>query len=86
MTVRWPNGRDGVVTRTDTPIDQLRRTAEVLSLVRSRGLPLPRHSLLVELDSGNVAVVQERLRGIPLPIGDTRRWKPMTSAVDTSLA
>jgi aminoglycoside phosphotransferase (APT) family kinase protein len=63
--VRWPNGRDGVVTRTDTPIDQLRRTAEVLSLGRSRGLPLPRHRLLVELDSGNVAVVQERLRGMP---------------------
>jgi len=41
----------------------MRQTADVLDLARSRGLPVPRHELTVELDHGAVAVVQERMTG-----------------------
>jgi len=61
--VRWPDGRDGVLTRTKTPLDRMRQTADVLSMIRSRGLPVPRHDLVIELADGYVAVVQERLPG-----------------------
>jgi aminoglycoside phosphotransferase (APT) family kinase protein len=37
--------------------------ADVLAMVRSSGLPVPRHDLVVELADGTVAVVQERLPG-----------------------
>lgn len=63
--VRWIDGRDGVVTRTPTPVERMRQTADVLSTFRSRGLPVPRHDLVVELSDGSVALVQERLPGDP---------------------
>ncbi|GAA5015339.1 phosphotransferase family protein [Actinopolymorpha pittospori] len=63
--VRWPDGRDAVVTRSHAPLDQLRTNADILRLARSRGLPVPRHDLLVEVGDGAVAVVQERLPGSP---------------------
>ncbi|WP_020576204.1 aminoglycoside phosphotransferase family protein [Actinopolymorpha alba] len=63
--VRWPEGRDGVVTRSPGPLEQAHRTAEVLAMARSRGLPVPRHDLIVELSDGTVANVQERLPGKP---------------------
>lgn len=61
--VRWPDGREGALTRTTTPLDRMRQTAGVLSMVRSRGLPVPRHDLVIALADGYVAVVQERLPG-----------------------
>lgn len=61
--VRWPDGRECALTRSDLPIDRMRQTAEVLSALRSRGLPLPRHDLVVMLADGLLAVVQERLPG-----------------------
>lgn len=61
--VRWPDGRDGALTRTMTPLDRMRQTADVLALARSRGLPVPRHDLVLELADGMTAVVQERLPG-----------------------
>lgn len=63
--VQWPDGRDGVLTRTPTSVDRMRQTAGVLAEARSRGLPVPRHDLVVELSDGTVAVVQERLGGAP---------------------
>src|SRR5262245_50685198 len=56
----WPDGRPAVVTRFLGTVAEARRTAEVLGYVRDRGLPVPRHDLVVELDDG-VAFVQERL-------------------------
>ncbi|WP_237742846.1 phosphotransferase family protein [Actinopolymorpha alba] len=64
--VRWPDGRHGVVTRSFAPLDQLHTTADILHLARSRGLPVPRHDLIVELRDGTAAIVQERLSGTPL--------------------
>lgn len=61
--VRWPDGRHGALTRTSTPLDRMRQTADVLSMARSRGLPVPRHDLVIALADGHVAVVQERLPG-----------------------
>lgn len=61
--VRWPDGRKGSLTRTKTPLDRMRQTADVLSMVQSHGLPVPRHDLVIELHDGCVAVVQERLPG-----------------------
>jgi aminoglycoside phosphotransferase (APT) family kinase protein len=63
--VRWPGGQDGVVTRTPTSAVRMRQTAEVLATVRARGIPVPRHDLVVELSDGTVALVQERLPGSP---------------------
>lgn len=63
--VRWPDGRDGVVTRTPTSIARMRQTADVLAGARSRGLPVARHDLVVGLADGSVAVVQQRLPGTP---------------------
>jgi aminoglycoside phosphotransferase (APT) family kinase protein len=60
----WPDGRLAVVTRFLGPLAEARRTAEVLAYVRDRGLPVPRHDLVVELDDG-VAFVQERLPSAP---------------------
>lgn len=63
--VHWPDGRRGVLTRTAGPIEMSRQTAEVLDAGRARGLPVPRHELVVQLGDGGVAVVQEWLPGTP---------------------
>ena len=62
--VRWPDGRDGVLTRGFGSLDDLRRTAEVLEAARRGGLPVPQYQLLADLPDG-VGVVQERLPGRP---------------------
>ncbi|GIE97165.1 phosphotransferase [Paractinoplanes rishiriensis] len=61
----WPDGRQAVVTRFLGPRPEADRTAEVLAYVRDRGLPVPRHDLVVELHDG-VVFVQERLPSSPL--------------------
>lgn len=63
--VRWPDGRDGVLTRSPASPERMRQTAEILAEARAAGLPVPRHDLIVELDGGVVALVQERLPGRP---------------------
>ena len=63
--VRWPDGRAGVVTRSYAGIDHMVQTADVLSKLRDRGLPVPRHEAIVPLADGVVGVVQERLPGAP---------------------
>jgi aminoglycoside phosphotransferase (APT) family kinase protein len=63
--VQWPDGRQGVLTRTRHPIQHLERTAEILELVRARGIPVPRYDLIVQVEDWTV-VVQERLPGAPL--------------------
>ncbi len=62
--VRWPDGRDGVLTRGFGSLADLRRTAEVLEAARRGGLPVPQYELLADLPDG-VGVVQERLPGRP---------------------
>ncbi|MEU6249488.1 phosphotransferase [Glycomyces sp. NPDC047010] len=60
----WPDGRPAVVTRFLGTAAEARRTAETLAHVRDRGLPVPRHDLVAELDDG-VCFVQERLPSAP---------------------
>jgi hypothetical protein len=61
--VRWSDGRDGVLTVAPTDrVADLRRTAEILSTVRSHGLPVPAYDLIAEVP-GAVAIVQQRLPG-----------------------
>lgn len=60
--VRWPDGREGVLTRGHGTLDELRRTADILQIARSRGLPVPHYDLIAEVP-GAVAIVQERLAG-----------------------
>nr|WP_238351018.1 phosphotransferase [Kribbella shirazensis] len=62
--VRWPDGRDAVLTRGHGSLDELRRTASALDAARSHGLPVPQYQLLAEL-ADYVGVVQERLPGSP---------------------
>lgn len=63
--VRWPDGSDGVITRSPASAERMRQTAAVLAEARAAGVPVPRHDLIVELDDGVVALVQERLPGAP---------------------
>jgi hypothetical protein len=64
--VRWPDGREGVLTTTgDAGAEwgaRLRRTAAALDLARSRGVPVPRYELIAPA-SGTHVVIQERLPG-----------------------
>ena len=81
--VRWPDGRAGVVTHIfHRSIEQARRDAEVLALLRCRGLPVPRHDLLVDLGGGTVAVVQERLPGAPAKRADRAVIEAMVAMND----
>lgn len=60
--VRWPDGREGVVTRSTAPLGVLLRQAEILAAARSRGAPVPEYQRVVELADYR-AIVQERLPG-----------------------
>ncbi|WP_345581597.1 phosphotransferase, partial [Nonomuraea rosea] len=60
----WPDGRQAVVTRFAGSLAEAKRTADVLAYVRDRGLPVPRHDLVVNLNDG-VMFVQERLPSAP---------------------
>lgn len=68
----WPDGRPAVLTRCLVPLAEARRTADVLAHVRARGLPVPRHDLVVALADG-VVFVQERLPCAPRQRLTTRR-------------
>ncbi len=61
--VRWPDGRDSVVTTAFATMEQMRLTAETLVRVRRLDIPVPHHEFLYDLDDGTVAVVQERMPG-----------------------
>lgn len=63
--VHWPDGRDAVLTLSPLELPAAEHTAQVLLGVKAAGLPVPRHDLMVSLDDGSVAVVQERLPGEP---------------------
>ncbi|GAA5018404.1 phosphotransferase family protein [Actinopolymorpha pittospori] len=64
--VRWPDGRDGVLTwwpdGSPASLRHLRLTADLLRLARGRGIPVPEYTLVAELPDA-IAVVQERLPG-----------------------
>lgn len=62
--VRWPDGRDGVLTRGYGDVGALRRSAEILAAAKERGLPVPAYDLIAELPDG-IGIVQERLPGSP---------------------
>jgi aminoglycoside phosphotransferase (APT) family kinase protein len=63
--VKWPDGRDGVLTVATVSAGRMHQTAELLAMLRDNGVPAPKHDLIVELPDGMVAVVQERLPGSP---------------------
>lgn len=69
---QWPDGRPAVITRFMGSLTEANRTAEILAYVQDRGLPVPRHELVVQLDEG-VFFVQERLpRASPHRLTPTR--------------
>lgn len=63
--VRWPDGRDGVLTRGYGGTTALQETADLLEIARSSGLPVPKYDLVASLTDGSTAIVQERLPGSP---------------------
>jgi aminoglycoside phosphotransferase (APT) family kinase protein len=79
--VRWPDGREGVLTRGFGSLDDLRRTARVLDAARSDGLPVPQYELLTEVTDG-VAVVQQRLPGRPPEVIDRALLEAMIALAD----
>lgn len=60
ILARWPDGRGAVVTRFDGTCTQGERTARLVNAARTRGAPVPRHEVVVELGD-HVYFVQERL-------------------------
>lgn len=64
--VRWPDGHESVVTTAFATLDHMQQTARILSELRSRGIPVPVHEVLLDCGDGTVAVVQERLPGATL--------------------
>ncbi len=73
--VRWPDGHQAVVTPSETPLQELQRTAEVLALARTRGLPVPRYEVIVPV-ADRAIVVQERLPGAVMRL-DVARLEAM---------
>lgn len=65
--VRWPDGREAVVTTAFATLDHMQQTARVLSELRSIGIPVPIHEVLYDCGDGRVAVVQERMPGTTPP-------------------
>lgn len=64
--VRWPDGRNGVITKTDVPLARMQQTADVLESLRRRGLPVPRQEPIpLDEEFWKVLVLQERLPGSP---------------------
>lgn len=61
--VRWPDGRDGVLTRGASDAAQVQQAADVLEIARSSGIPAPRYDLIADLPDGSTAIIQERLPG-----------------------
>lgn len=65
--VRSSTGHDRVITGSQgTAQHELQLAADVLGVVRSKGLPVPRIYDVVSLPGGLVALVQERLPGRPM--------------------
>jgi Ser/Thr protein kinase RdoA (MazF antagonist) len=65
--VRWPDGREGVLTHWGDASDEawrrIERTGELLALARAHGIPAPRYDLVARLPE-RIAVVQQRLPGV----------------------
>ncbi|WP_158602887.1 phosphotransferase family protein [Jiangella rhizosphaerae] len=84
--VRWPDGRDAVLTRAGDGSAEsaaaLRATADVLGLARSRGVPVPRYDLIAPVDGAH-AVVQERLPGAVPHVVDARLVERMIAVTRT---
>jgi hypothetical protein len=74
--VRWPDGRDGVLTWSHVDVGVLRRTGAILATARERGLPVPAYDLIAELPDG-IGIVQERLPGSPPAVVDRRLLEEM---------
>jgi Phosphotransferase enzyme family len=83
--VRWPDGRDGVLTGIGGgPLArEQRRNASLLALARARGVLVPSHDLVVDLPDGGVAIVQERLPGAPPTVRDRALAEAMLATLDT---
>lgn len=62
--VRWPDGRESVMTQFDTDLKHAQRTGEILRIARERGVPAPRYELVAEVP-GTLVIVQELLPGRP---------------------
>lgn len=81
--VRWPDGREGVLTGIGRPLaDEVRRTASLLELARERGVPVPAYDLVVDLPDG-VAIVQQRLPGAVPAVRDRALAEAMLATLDT---
>ncbi len=44
--VRWPDGREAALTRTETPLERMQQTADVLNTLRARGPPMTANDLI----------------------------------------
>jgi hypothetical protein len=62
--VRWPDSREGVLTRGAADASTVHQAADLMAIARNRGIPCPRYDLIHQLP-GMTAIVQERLPGSP---------------------
>lgn len=68
--VEWPDGRSAVVTTFLGSLADAERVVDVLNYSHGRGLPVPRHDLVVDIGD-RILFVQQRLRQ-----GASRRLTP----------
>jgi aminoglycoside phosphotransferase (APT) family kinase protein len=73
--VRWPDGRQSVLTASRT------RSAALVDRARAAGVPTPRHELTARVDGVRV-VVQQRLPGAPPPALDQAVVRQMLAVND----
>ncbi|HEY9293984.1 MAG TPA: phosphotransferase [Microlunatus sp.] len=68
--VSWPDGREGVLTRSAAAMQELERIGMLLGRAADAGLPVPRYQTIVDLGTDR-AIVQQRLPGsVPSRVDD----------------
>jgi ribosomal protein S18 acetylase RimI-like enzyme/aminoglycoside phosphotransferase (APT) family kinase protein len=79
--VVWPDGREGVLTRSGAAAEDIQRTARQLSEAAAAGLPVPRYQTIADL-GGQRAIVQERLTGAAPEVVDDDLVDAMIKLLD----
>jgi hypothetical protein len=62
--VRWPDGRDGVLTRGPNDLTHLELASGILDQAREFGIPCPTYDLVHRV-ADSVIIIQQRLPGAP---------------------
>lgn len=79
--VSWPDGRQGVLTRSGAAVAELQQTQDILDRVAASGIAVPRYIAIVDLGNER-AIVQQRLPGAPPQQIDATLVRRLVDLVD----